>query len=236
MQQRERPSKEAMTEVESDGLTAEAYLTCALPGIVVAAVMYMIFLCMRPRYPDTFAPRAKQAVAELECTSPVLSQGLLDWFQPFWKLSIEETSQNVSIDAAARLIFQLTLLKIFGIASILVCVAMLPVYLTADGEETAFSKLTMANIIEVKSTRYWGVAIMAWPVSLIVYYFIYVALKEVLKLKVAAERRVNPWSHLTVLVQNIPEKSRTSDVLEKHLQEKFGDEVGLVQPVKAMGK
>jgi len=62
------------------------------------------------------------------------------------------------------------------------------------------------------------------------------ALTEVLRLKEAGEKSGNPWKHLTVLVHDIPEESRSHELLEKHLLEKFGDEALFFQPVKAMGK
>mmetsp|Transcript_11513 Transcript_11513/g.26695 ORF Transcript_11513/g.26695 Transcript_11513/m.26695 type:complete len:746 (-) Transcript_11513:70-2307(-) len=223
-------------ESETDGLSGEAYLTVVLPGLIVAIVMYIIFLTMRPRYPDTYAPRTKKALPELESTSPVLSQGMFDWVGPFMKLSPTDTAHNVSTDAAAYLIFQMTMIKIFAVVAFLCSAILIPVYVTADGEETAFSKLTMANIVEERSTRYWGCAVMAWPVSAMVYYFIYSALSQVLLLKDAEERRVSPWRHYSVLVHGIPEDSRSPESVEKHLKEQFGDKVGMVQSVKEMGK
>ncbi|KAJ2064085.1 phosphate metabolism protein 7 [Coemansia sp. S146] len=113
-------------------------------NLVVAAVIFVAFCILRPRFKRVYAPRT-YAVSKEKRSSTVSSQPLA-WISAIFRVRDEEIIARVGLDTYMFLRLMRTMFIIFFVLSILSVITILPANITGGGEATGMDRLTMANV------------------------------------------------------------------------------------------
>lgn len=211
------------------------FSAAALPALAIAMVMYIFFLLMRTRFPAVFEPRAVMALADIEKPSAKLPLGMFAWLRPLLMMPMSEVARTAGTEAAARLAFLGCVVKACGVLLGLGAIVAVPLYATADGTKEEIEILTLGNV-GLRNWRCFLVALLCWPASIAVYFFIYQAVEQISTLKESEERTLcHYWRH-TVLTKEVPKGSRSVDAVRSHFEEQVPGAVLHVQPIKDLGK
>ncbi|KAI1750044.1 hypothetical protein F4782DRAFT_532935 [Xylaria castorea] len=208
----------------SPASASSLYLTLA-PVALTAAVYISIFLCLRKSQRRFYAPRTYLGSLRESERSPVLPNGLLNWFGAFWKISDYHPLQHQSLDAYLFLRFLKVLIVICFVGCCITWPILFPVNITGGGGQSQVDILSYANIDKnTQSNRYYAHVFVAWIFYGFVMYMVvresimYVNLRQAFLLSPMYSNRI---SSRTVLFVSVPD-----DYLDKaRLRKVFGDSV-----------
>jgi len=211
------------------------FVSVVIPALAVALCMYLLFCCLRPTYPEVYEPRTLK-VQKLEQVSQRLPQGFLSWLVPLLQLPLSQLAGTCGMDVIGYVAFQLTLLRILGLLTVLCLAVLFPVYATAEKGLAVGAGLMSLSNVSSGSLRLWASSIMCWPIAAVVYALVYRTLKEVSCLRISEERRACPLQNYTVMLRGVPDPV-LSEAVTARLEEMFpGGCILDVRLVRDLGK
>lgn len=219
------------------GLGAEEFVASVIPASVVAAIMYTLFLVLRPHNANVYEARIKLAGSQPDNDARVqpLPRGLFAWLLPLLRVDDAQLVRSGGVDVAAHVILMRTLVQIFTGSAVLCCCVMCPIYSAGDNGLDDFDSGSMANV-EPNGWHLWVGAAMVWPVTGLTCGLIYYALNRIVKLREEAETLFLDARHFVVLVRYVPKHARHTSAIRDHFEKLFPGQVFFVQPVKCLGK
>ncbi|KAJ2313289.1 phosphate metabolism protein 7 [Coemansia sp. RSA 2705] len=137
---------------DSDDNSVSTFSSSLVFNIVVAAVIFVGFCILRPRFKRVYAPRT-YAVGK-EKRSPAIGSWPLAWIPAVLKVSDDKIIERVGLDTYMFLRYMRSMFVIFVVLSFLSLVTILPVNITGGGGATKLNRLTIANVPS-ESTKLW---------------------------------------------------------------------------------
>jgi len=226
------------------GVLWGALLTILIPAVIISSCACLLFSVLRPKRPQVYQPRMWKGMPHEEQTSQRLPKGICGWPMPVLKASLEDIATTVGVDAAAYIAWLGGLFWLFFLLAPLCLIVLFPVYATGshldEAEDNTNSTTSSSQNIAVVSManvrngngRLWAAMVMLWVVAFFVYAFVFALVRKVVALKRISERFFHPSRHYTVLVEHIPEESRSARSVTAFFDELLPGSVASVQPVK----
>lgn len=131
-----------------------------LPVLVYAAICVAIFVTLRRRSPQVYAPRSILSSLDPHDRSPKLPSGWFNWFVPFCRIPDTYVLNHSSLDGYLFLRF----LKILTVICLVgVCITwpiLIPIHATGGGGLEQLDQLAFGNVVHKE--RFYSHAVVLW--------------------------------------------------------------------------
>ncbi|KAJ2661810.1 phosphate metabolism protein 7 [Coemansia sp. RSA 1200] len=121
-------------------------------NVVVAAVIFIVFTILRPRFKRVYAPRT-YAVGKERRSEPI-SDRILSWIPMVLSVPDDKIIERVGLDTYMFLRYMRSMFVMFVVLSLLSVVTILPVNITGNGGAKGMAVLTMGNV-DPASKKLW---------------------------------------------------------------------------------
>ncbi|KAJ2509896.1 phosphate metabolism protein 7, partial [Coemansia sp. RSA 1939] len=121
-------------------------------NVVVAAVIFIAFAILRPRFKRVYAPRT-YAVGKERRSEPI-SDRILAWIPMVLSVPDDKIIERVGLDTYMFLRYMRSMFVMFVVLSLLSVVTILPVNITGNGGAKGMAVLTMGNV-DPASKKLW---------------------------------------------------------------------------------
>ncbi|KAI8631232.1 DUF221-domain-containing protein [Xylariaceae sp. FL1651] len=205
-----------------------AVISAFVPTWVTGLLFVGIFILIRQRYRNIYAPRTFLGTVPEKDRTPSASQAYLDWVHTMRKLPDKYLLFHQSLDAYLYLRFLRTVIFICLVGCGLTWPILMPVNATGGGSSTELDKISISNV--KKKNHLYAHAIMAWVFLGFVMFtvarerFWLIGLRQAWTLSTPNAKRV---SSRTVLFLSAPRDS----LEESNMTRFFGDGAVRIWPV-----
>ncbi|KAJ2609018.1 phosphate metabolism protein 7 [Coemansia sp. RSA 1365] len=143
---------DASDSSDGEDSSVSTFVSSLAFNIIVAAVIFIAFCVLRPRFKRVYAPRT-YAVSK-ERRSPAIGNLPLAWISAAFQLREDKIIKRVGLDTYMFLRYMRSMFIIFVVLSFLSLVTILPVNISSDGGAQELNRLTIANV-PAESTKLW---------------------------------------------------------------------------------
>eukprot|EP00190_Bangiopsis_sp_CCMP1999_P006196 CAMPEP_0198723542 /NCGR_PEP_ID=MMETSP1475-20131203/1052_1 /TAXON_ID= ORGANISM="Unidentified sp., Strain CCMP1999" /NCGR_SAMPLE_ID=MMETSP1475 /ASSEMBLY_ACC=CAM_ASM_001111 /LENGTH=763 /DNA_ID=CAMNT_0044484715 /DNA_START=372 /DNA_END=2663 /DNA_ORIENTATION=- len=225
----------------TDSATAGLVYTAAI-GIIVFAVLYLIFELIRNRHPEIFQYRKflsensgkyPELVDENgnfpEFVKPLPSRKFLGWLGATKQIKDDEIASTISFDAVMMLTAIRNKTIFFFSTGLFAAAVLIPTYATAGDRSPGVGRLSMSNL-ETNSWRFWLVFVVDF---LFVYIFLFYIMREIREYTNRREqyRAQNIGANYVIAVQDLPKEVTSAEDVRIAFEAAFPGEVEGVQMV-----
>ena len=176
------------------------------------------FCVIRPYNTVVYAPRAKHA--DSKHAPPPVSKGLFGWVFAIMRTKENELVEKLGLDAALFLRFTRMMRNIFTILAIVGCGVLIPVNVFAATFDTTgiywLTRMTPSRMYG--SSAYWVYVIAAYVFDGIIFFFLWINYKAVLRLRRAyfdSPEYQRSLHARTLLLTDIPKELRSDEGIVK---------------------
>lgn len=239
-------SEAAGTLSYSDG----GILSALIVNLSVAFVLLAIFSLLQTResFKPVFSPRSIHGNAATNMalpepkTLPSPPKGLFGWMSAAYHVSDDEILARSGLRSLLLLKFQMSIIKLLLVVSVLSTCIILPINLSGDYNrqiaeierthyESGFYDWTTNNMI-AQDARLWAHFIILCVISFAAYFLLFRSVKDFHQLRRAFRARVHNSDSVvskTVFIANLPPELRNPRILLEHIQKtSFPDSVSEV--------
>ncbi|EMC92200.1 hypothetical protein BAUCODRAFT_78650 [Baudoinia panamericana UAMH 10762] len=205
----------AGTALQSQSITAKAFLAAVAGSLVSFGVQTLIFLLLRRRLSRIYGPKSF-LVPERERV-PAPPKGVIRWLEPLFTTPNLAVIQKCGLDAYFFLRYLRMLLKFFAPVAMILLPILLPLNRYSGGSSNGLDRLSISNVAPAYvGSRLWAHLIMAIGVIMWFCYVVYKEMRGYIRVRQAfltsPQHRIRA-SATTVLVTGIPRKWLTLEAL-----------------------
>ncbi|KAI1082420.1 DUF221-domain-containing protein [Whalleya microplaca] len=153
-------SLNAMEAKPKGSASLAAVISAFVPTWVTGIIFVVIFVLIRHRWPNIYAPRTYIGTIPEKDRTPSASVGYFDWIHAMYKLPDKFLLYHQSLDAYLYLRFLRTIIFICVVGCCLTWPILMPINATGGGSSTELDKIGIGNI--KKKERYYAHTVMAW--------------------------------------------------------------------------
>eukprot|EP01135_Chromosphaera_perkinsii_P001073 Nk52_evm23s158 gene=Nk52_evmTU23s158 len=207
--------------ITGEGTNAK-FFTALVTNVVIATVVAIIFMILRPRFPIVYQTRLYNSKAKSKPEVP--SKSMFGWLGPTLRFPMKEVGEDIGPDQYVYLRFQQMSVYFFGALAVFNLAVILPINITGDNGVVEFEKLSMSNIPE-ESDRLYAHMVACFISFALFAKFMIVMWKDMMAMRVGwLEKNSSPATHSLMLL-DVPEKLDDDEILRKEFQDLFPGQV-----------
>ncbi|KAL8995030.1 MAG: hypothetical protein Q9169_005156 [Polycauliona sp. 2 TL-2023] len=207
---------EAGSAQEEDDPSLSSFISTLVPVLLISLVLVSLFLLFRRKFKRNYEPRTFLGSLRPQERSPVLPQGMFNWFGSFAKIPDSFVLNHQSLDGFLLLRY----LKVASATCLVGCCmtwpVLFPINATGGGGQKQLNLLTFGNVVD--KNRYYAHVFMAWIFLGFVFYMVaresiyYVNLRQAYLLSPLYSSRM---SSRTVLFTSVPKEYLNEGLLRR---------------------
>ncbi|KAJ3044337.1 hypothetical protein HDV00_002657 [Rhizophlyctis rosea] len=191
-----------------------SFVSALVVNGAVALAFYVAFIILRRWFPMVYAPRTFLVEAK-DRVNPV-PPGLFTWITTSFR-----TPESTFIDLAghdnyAVVYYHRTLMKLFGIISIVAIVILWPIYITGGAGLIGLNILTLGNVDDDRTVRLWANLVLSYVFVAGTLYTILNLLKKAAELRhkfLLSYEQLHSITGYTLLIRDIPKPLRNVEAI-----------------------
>jgi hypothetical protein len=201
-----------------------AFLTALATNIAMVLGFLLFFILVRKWYPLIYSYNARKDTPN-ECPKLEAEDTKFGWFQSTWSQRISEITEHAGLDQA--MLIQFTNLSTNLLLTLAVPLNLIvgPCHWLFGGNgsgEDHLSKWGLANVVDGHKWIYWMHSILVWLVVVVIQRFLFSYQSDFMRRRKKFLMEMPAPRATTILVENIPEESRTDKGLSRFFEGIFG--------------